>query len=77
LAKFDLRRVIGGPPGIPPEIVERLSQAFIDAANDPEVQEWAAGAGVELEPVGSAAAAAMMSDLSDFYGQYKDVLTAQ
>ncbi len=77
LAKFDLRRVIGGPPGIPPEIVERLSQAFIDAANDPEVQEWAAGAGVELEPVGSADAAAMMSDLSDFYGQYKDVLTAQ
>lgn len=74
LAKFDLRRIIGGPPGIPPEIVEKLSQAFIDAANSPEVQEWAAGAGIELEPVGADEAAAMMSDLSDFYAQYKDTL---
>jgi tripartite-type tricarboxylate transporter receptor subunit TctC len=74
LAKFDLRRIIGGPPGMPPEIVEKLSQAFIDAANSPEVQEWAAGAGVDLEPVGAGEAAAMMSDLSDFYAQYKDTL---
>jgi len=74
LAKFDLRRIIGGPPGMPPEIVEKLSQAFIDAANSAELQEWAAGAGVELEPVGADEAASMMSDLSDFYAQYKDTL---
>ena len=76
LAKFDLRRVIGGPPGLPPEIVERLSAAFVEAANDPQVQEWASGAGVELEPVGAEATAAMMAGLSDFYAQYKDMLMA-
>lgn len=76
LAKFDLRRIIGGPPGMSPEIVEKLSQAFIKAANSPEVQEWAAGAGIELEPVGADEASAMMSDLSDFYGKYKDTLVA-
>ena len=77
LAKFDLRRIIGGPPGIPPEIVERLSAAFIEAANLPSVQEWAAGAGVELEPVGAAEASAMMADLSDFYARYQDILAAE
>ena len=69
--------MIGGPPGMPPEIVERLSAAFIEAANSAEVQEWAAGAGVDLEPVGADGAAAMMSELSDFYGQYKDMLATK
>ncbi|HSM42771.1 MAG TPA: tripartite tricarboxylate transporter substrate-binding protein [Afifellaceae bacterium] len=77
LANFDLRRIIGGPPDLPPEIVEKLSAAFIAAANSAEVQEWANGAGVELEPVGADEASAIMSDLATFYAQYKDMLMAK
>lgn len=76
LARFDLRRVIGGPPGLPEDIVQRLSDALIEAANSPEVQEWADGAGVELEPVGATEASAMMKDLSGFYARYADILNA-
>ena len=77
LAKLDLRRVIGGPPGMPQDIRDRLSQAFIEAAATPEVQEWAAGAGVDLEVIGGAETAAMMSDLSTFYAKYKDILASE
>jgi len=76
-AKFDVRRIIGGPPGVPQDIVDRLSAAFIEAGSSPELQEWAAGAGVELEVVGSEEAAATMGDLSTFYTQYKDILAQQ
>ena len=77
LANLDLRRVIGAPPGLPEEIQKRLSDAFIEAANLPEVQEWAAGAGVELEVVGSEETAAMMSRLATFYAEYVDILKQQ
>jgi tripartite-type tricarboxylate transporter receptor subunit TctC len=77
LAKLDVRRVIGGPPGLPEDIRQRLSDAFLEAAKMPEVQEWAAGAGVELEVVGGQETAAMMSDLATFYANYKDVLQQQ
>lgn len=75
LVQFSLQRVIGGPPGLPDDIRERLSAAFIEAANSAEVQEWAAGAGVELEPVGGAETANLMADLATFYAKYKDILT--
>jgi len=76
-SKFDLRRIIGAPPGLPDDIRERLSEAFLEAAASPEIQAWAKGAGVELEPVGASEAAAMMSRLSGFYAQFKDILVRQ
>ncbi len=77
LANLDIRRVIGGPPGIPEDIRQRLSEAFIEAASLPEVQEWAAGAGVDLEAIGGEETAAMMSRLATFYAEYKDILAAE
>jgi tripartite-type tricarboxylate transporter receptor subunit TctC len=73
-AKFDLRRIVGGPPGIPMEIREKLSAALIEAANSPKVQEWAANSNQEMEPVGAEEATAIMTRLMDFYSSYKDVL---
>lgn len=77
LSKLTLQRVIGGPPGMPEDIVNRLSEAFLEAAALPEVQEWAAGAGVDLEPIDAADTAALMGDLSTFYAEYKDILAGQ
>lgn len=77
LAQFNVRRVIAAPPGLPADIQKRLADAFIEAANSPQVKEWAAGARVDLEPIGAEGASQMMSELSTFYAQYKDILMAK
>lgn len=73
-AKFNLRRIVGGPPGIPAEIQQKLSDALIEAANSETVQEWSASSNRPLDPIGAEEAAAEMADLMDFYSQYKDIL---
>lgn len=73
-ANFDLRRIVGGPPGIPDEIRDKLSAAIIEAANAPEVQDWAESSNHPLDPVGAEEATKIMTNLMDFYAQYKDVL---
>ncbi|POF34500.1 tripartite tricarboxylate transporter substrate binding protein [Roseibium marinum] len=73
-ANFDLRRIVGGPPGIPADIQEKLSAALLQAADAPSVQEWAASSNNALDPVGAEEASAIMQRLMDFYGSYKDVL---
>ncbi len=73
-AKFNLRRIVGGPPGIPDDIRDKLSAALIEAANSPAVQEWSNSSNRPLDPVGAEEASAEMSELMDFYTQYKDIL---
>ncbi|MBD3677923.1 MAG: tripartite tricarboxylate transporter substrate binding protein [Rhodobacteraceae bacterium] len=73
-ANFDLRRIVGGPPGIPADIQAKLSEALIGAANSAAVQEWSASSNRPLDPVGADEASAIMSNLMEFYTQYKDVL---
>jgi tripartite-type tricarboxylate transporter receptor subunit TctC len=73
LAKFTLNRVIGGPPGMSPEVVSALEAGLRAASEDPEVTTWAEGAGVELEFLGAAETKALMDDLGSFYQQYKDL----
>ncbi|SLN64006.1 Tripartite tricarboxylate transporter family receptor [Roseivivax jejudonensis] len=73
-ANFTLRRIVGGPPGIPAEIQQRLSDALIEAANSEAVQEWSESSNRPLDPVGYEEASAEMTELMDFYTQYKDVL---
>ena len=77
LAQFSLRRVIAAPPGLPADIQKRLADAFIEAANSPEVQKWAAGARVDLEPVGAEDTSKLMAELATFYAEYKDILMAK
>lgn len=73
-ANFTLRRIVGGPPGIPAEIQAKLSDALIQAANSEAVQEWSASSNRPLDPVGAEEAAAIMTRMMDFYSEYKDVL---
>lgn len=73
LAKFTLNRVIGGPPGMPAEVVSALEDGLRKATESESVTSWAQGAGVALDFMGAAETKAMMDDLSSFYEQYKDL----
>jgi tripartite-type tricarboxylate transporter receptor subunit TctC len=74
LAKFTINRVVGGPPNMPGDVVEMLSNALREATKSASVQEWASGAGVSLRYLSAEDTAARMVDLSSFYAQYKDLL---
>lgn len=73
LAKFTLNRVIGGPPGMPTEVVAAIEEGLRAASEDASVTSWADGAGISLAFMDAAATASMMDDLSSFYEQYKDL----
>ncbi len=73
-ARLDVRRVIAAPGGLPDDIRNKLSEAFVNAAKSDQIQKWAESSGVELDPTGSDETAATMKDLGDFYTQYKDIL---
>lgn len=75
LARLGLERMVGGPPGLPEDIVERLSQAIVNAAQSPEMREWAKSTNNPLDPVGSADAAQLNADLSEYYARYRAHLT--
>lgn len=74
LAKFTLNRVIGGPPGIPADVVAKLEAGLKAAGESEAVKSWAAGAGVELDFMGAEATTQMMGDLATFYQDYKDLV---
>ena len=52
LASGDLGRPIIGPPGIPPDRVKILRQAFMKAMTDPELLAQAEKQNLEIEPTG-------------------------
>lgn len=75
LAKFTINRVVGAPPGVPADVVAKLSDAFAAALDSASVQEWAGGTGTELAFMPADATSAMMADLASFYQQYKALLS--
>ncbi len=77
LANFTINRVVGGPPGMDPAVVAMLSDALRVASESAPVQEWAAGSGTALTFMAADETTAMMSALSEFYVQYKDLLAPQ
>ncbi len=74
LAKFTINRVVGGPPGMPEDVVAKLQEGFKTAIESDEVADWANSTGVILDYKDPAATKAMMDDLATFYAQYKDKL---
>ncbi|MDU8941798.1 Bug family tripartite tricarboxylate transporter substrate binding protein [Ovoidimarina sediminis] len=77
LANFTLARVIGGPPGMPAEVVSALEEGLRAAGESEAVTSWAEGAGVDLEFMGAADTTAMMNELSTFYQQYADIVAVE
>lgn len=75
VARLGLERMVGGPPGMPEDVVERLSQAIVNAAQSPEVQEWAKSTNNALDAVGAAEATQLNSDLSEYYARYREYLS--
>jgi tripartite-type tricarboxylate transporter receptor subunit TctC len=73
-SKFQVVRVIGGPPGIPAEVAAKLSDAIMTAATSQAVTEWSASSKRPVDPVGPAETVALMDELMSFYTQYKDLL---
>lgn len=74
IAKFTVNRVVGGPPGMPADVVAKLAEGLREATESEAVQSWAAGTNTRLNFMDAAATAAMMQELSTFYVQYKDIL---
>ncbi len=73
-SKFQVVRVIGGPPGIPEDVAAKLSDAIMAAATSDEVTEWSASSKRPVNPVGPEETVALMSELMGFYTTYKDLL---
>lgn len=74
LSSLTLERMIGASPNLPPEIHQKLSDALVEAANSQEVQEWAKAGDRPMNPVGKDEAATVMKEITNFYGEYKDLL---
>lgn len=75
IAKFTINRVVGGPPGMDPAVVQALADGLRTASEAPAVQEWGASSATTLNFMDPAETKAMMDDLSTFYVQYKDLLS--
>lgn len=73
-SKFQVVRVIGGPPGIPEDVANKLSDAIMTAASSDAVQEWSVSSKRPVNPVGADETRALMADLMGFYTGYKDLL---
>lgn len=74
LSKFTINRVVGGPPGMPADVVAKLVEGFRAASESAAVQEWGSKTSTSLTFMDAADTSAMMNDLSTFYTQYKELL---
>jgi tripartite-type tricarboxylate transporter receptor subunit TctC len=74
LAKFGLNRVVGGPPGMSPEVIAALADGFKQAIESEAVTSWAEKTGAELNYMNAEETKAMMDELSEFYLGYESLL---
>ena len=71
---FGLRRVIAGPPGLPDEIRDKLSEALLSAMQSERVQAWSLKSNNPFSPLDAAETAAQMDSVMRFYDSYGDLL---
>ena len=74
LAKITLERLIGGPPGLPSDIVKVLADALQKALKDPEVVAWARKFEVPLLIETPAEATRVLHEQVDFFERWKKFL---
>ena len=74
LAKITLYRLIGAPPGLPPDIMRILSEALAKAVKDPEVVEWARKSDMPLALETPAQADRLLHEQIDFFERWKKYL---
>ena len=74
LAKITLQRLLGGPPGLPADIVNTLADALAKAMQDPEVVAWARQSEIPLAITTPAQAARVLHEQIDFFERWKKYL---
>lgn len=74
LNNLNLRRVVAGPPDMPEEAVQKLSDALVAAVEDPEVQAWAEETGNPMPALGAEEADAAVNKSFEFHKQFRDVM---
>jgi putative tricarboxylic transport membrane protein len=74
LAKISLDTLVGAPPGLPPELRKRLSDAIATAIRDPDTQARAKTAGVHLATGDAAQAAAVVSTQHAFFSKNAELI---
>ena len=71
LTPLNVQRSIAGPPGIPPELLSKLRDAFSRVMADPEFQAAAAKARMDLAPLSGEQAAAEIAESFKYYEKFK------
>jgi tripartite-type tricarboxylate transporter receptor subunit TctC len=74
---FGLRRVVAGPPDIPESILQRLSEAFIEAMNKPEVRKWSQDTNNPFSPLNAQETEKAMQEIMHFYERYGELLRTE
>ncbi len=74
LTALATERLVGGPPGMPKEIVKILEDAIMKAGASAAIQEWAKQTDQVIKPLGADATNQQVAKMLKFYGEYKDVL---
>jgi len=74
LDNLGLRRVVAGPAGMPDEAKKILSDALVQAVNDPEIQAWAEETGNPMPALGADETAAAVQRSFEFHKRYADIL---
>lgn len=69
---ISLARMVAAPPGLPADLQQRLSDALVAAANDPEVQARSIEANREIHPVGFEEAENINEALLELVGQFAE-----
>ena len=71
LENLGIARMVGGPPGIPNNVRNVLSEALYKALTDPELQAWSKKAKRAIVPLNAADAEQAVQAQMKFMGQYK------
>ncbi len=71
LANLSVIRLIGGPPGLPPDVKAVLEEALLKAMADPETVKATELLGANLDPKGGDEAKAVLLDSIAFYTRYR------
>jgi tripartite-type tricarboxylate transporter receptor subunit TctC len=74
MSEIVLERLIGAPPGLPPDITAILAGALQKSVADPETLAWAKKSGSELSWASPAEAAKILAAQSQFFQKWKKYL---
>ncbi len=71
LSQLSIRRLLGGPPGMPADIRKILEDSLIKAMKDPETMRIIEAAGAHMVPEDGDKAAEVLGKSIDFYNRYR------